>query len=90
MIIALPPSLVGAVIDTDAVVPVTDVAVTAAGASGTSAGVVVGSGEGTDVPTAFVAVTTKSTGVPFVRPVIVQPIGGVNGALTVQVWPVDA
>jgi hypothetical protein len=78
---AFPPLSVAAPTVTDAFVPDVAVAETEAGAPGTFAGVIVGSGEGIEVPTAFVAVRTKSTGTPFVNPVIVQVVAE---ALTVQ------
>jgi hypothetical protein len=73
---AFPPLSVAAPTVTDAVVPDAEMAETEAGAPGTFAGVIVGSGEGIEVPTAFVAVRKKSTGTPFVRPVMVQVVAG--------------
>ena len=51
--IAFPPSPVAAPTVTDDVVPVKVVALTDAGASGTFAGVIVGSGEGMEGPIAL-------------------------------------
>ncbi len=71
---------------TEAEVPLVDTALTDAGAPGTSAGVIVGSGDGIDAPTALYETIRKSTGTPFVRPVIVH-CSGLADAATVQLWP---
>ena len=62
--------------------PVKAVALIEAGAPGTSAGVIVGSGDGSEGPTALLATITKSTGTPLVKPVIVHVVAG---AFTVHV-----
>jgi hypothetical protein len=84
---AFPPLSVAAPTVTDAVVADEVTAVIEAGAPGIFAGVIVGSGDGIDGPTALKATIEKSTGTPFVNPVMVQVV---VGALTEQLWPVVA